>query len=99
MCFSSRSYSTINKKTCMKKNLVKLRKIVKKKSHLFLIILLAVTTSCYVIYPVLRGGWPGVFFSIDPDTHYIGNSLSFIKINQIQYTNHPATPSINRYLF
>lgn len=52
-----------------------------------------------MIIPVINGGLKGVFFSIDADTHYIGNSLSFIKMNQIQYTNHPATPSILLYAY
>lgn len=39
-------------------------------------------------------GVNGVFFSIDPEVMYIGNALSYIKSGQIQYIDHPGTPSI-----
>lgn len=40
------------------------------------------------------GGLAGVFYSIDPEVMYVGNALSYIKIHQIQYIDHPGTPTI-----
>lgn len=40
------------------------------------------------------GGLTGVFYSIDPEVMYVSNALSYIKTHQIQYIDHPGTPTI-----
>lgn len=46
------------------------------------------------VLPVLIGGPAGVFYSIDPEVMYVSNALSYIKTHQIQYIDHPGTPTI-----
>lgn len=71
----------------MKKNLLVNNKII-------ILLFLSAVTAFYSILPLLVSGSRGMFFSIDPDVHYIASSLYWIKSNQIQYINHPGTPSI-----
>lgn len=68
--------------------------------HINIIILFFVSTiiSFYLLTPILIHGTEGIFFSLDPDAHYIGNVISYIKSNQISYINHPATPTIMIYV-
>ena len=55
---------------------------------------LAIVVGFISLLPMLVIGVKGVFFSIDPEVMYIGNALSYIKSGQIQYIDHPGTPSI-----
>lgn len=57
-------------------------------------IFLSILTGLTSLMPILIVGIKGVFYSIDPEVMYVGNALSFIKIGQIQYIDHPGTPSI-----
>lgn len=46
------------------------------------------------ISPLLAHGQEAAFFSLDPDTMYVGNILSYVKNQQIYYIDHPGTPAI-----
>lgn len=60
----------------------------------FLIILLSILTSVITIWPMVKSGVSGVFYTIDPDVQYLSNSFSYIEKGQIQYDVHPGTPTI-----
>src|SRR3989344_9353514 len=55
---------------------------------------LSLMTVFVGLLPILLGGLAGVFYSTDPEVMYVGNALSYIKAHQIQYIDHPGTPSI-----
>lgn len=61
---------------------------------MLLIVVLATLTILFSLYPVISVGKKGVFYSIDPDIHYYGNSLAFIEKGTVYYTDHPGTPTI-----
>lgn len=65
----------------------------KRKDFWFLTVF-SLLAGLVAVLPVLIGGLKGVFFSIDPEVMYVGNALSYIKTHQIQYFDHPGTPSI-----
>ena len=73
--------------------------MLKKRLPLLVILSLSIITSLVIIFPVLKGGQGGIFFSIDPDAHFMGSIFSYIKLHQIQYINHPGTPSILLYSY
>ncbi len=47
-----------------------------------------------VFLPILISGSAGIFYSTDPDVVYVANALSYIKQGQINYIDHPGTPTI-----
>lgn len=59
-----------------------------------LMLILAILAGLLNTIPLLKTNIRGVFFSVDPDSMYVGNTLSYIKMNQIHYYDHPGTPAI-----
>lgn len=57
-------------------------------------IFLSIFTGLTSLLPIFLIGVKGIFYSIDPEVMYVGNALSYIKIGQIQYIDHPGTPTI-----
>lgn len=47
-----------------------------------------------VMLPLIKNSFNGVFYIVDPDAVYVGNAVSYIKVGQISYVDHPGTPSI-----
>jgi hypothetical protein len=59
-----------------------------------LALLLSLLTFAITSTPVVIGGLEGIFYALDPDIMYLGNALSWIKMHQIHYIDHPGTPAI-----
>lgn len=69
----------------------------KKKFDLTLIlfcVLFSAISSLISIYPATIYGLKTSLFSFEPDVPYVANAMSYIYTNTIQYSAHPATPSI-----
>src|SRR3989344_3727571 len=64
-----------------------------------LVVVLSLLTSVISIWPMLKSGVSGVFYTVDPDVQYLSNSFSFIEKGQIQYDVHPGTPTIMLHAF
>lgn len=64
-----------------------------------LIVLLSILTSIVTIWPMVRSGVRGVFYTVDPDVQYLSNSFSYIEKGTIQYDVHPGTPTIMLHAF
>ena len=64
------------------------------KKPFILIFLLSGLAGLLSLLPILIGGKEGIFYSIDPESMYVGNALSYIKAHQIDYVDHPGTPTI-----
>lgn len=56
-------------------------------------------TSIITIWPMVKFGISGVFYTIDPDVQYLSNSFSYIEKGKIQYDVHPGTPTIMLHAF
>lgn len=65
-----------------------------KRNDFWFLAVFSLLAGLVAVLPVLTGGLKGVFYSIDPEVMYVGNALSYIKVHQIQYFDHPGTPSI-----
>lgn len=55
---------------------------------------MSLLTSVISIWPMLKSGVSGVFYTVDPDVQYLSNSFSYIEKGKIQYDVHPGTPTI-----
>lgn len=61
----------------------------------YILILFFLLLSFFIISaPILKNGKSVTFYTIDPDVHYLSNSLLYIKSGRIQYNGHPGTPTI-----
>lgn len=65
-----------------------------KRFSAVVLFLLSLGVGLFAIYPVVKGGLGGVFYTIDPDVVYVANAIQFANIGQIQYIDHPGTPAI-----
>ena len=65
-----------------------------KRKEFWFLTAFSLLAGLVVVLPILIGGLKGAFYSIDPEVMYVGNALSYIKAHQIQYFDHPGTPSI-----
>lgn len=75
-----------------------MKKVISFK-HILIISFFSFLVTIYLAFPLIKYGANGVFFKLDPDAHYIGNVISYIKSHQISYINHPATPTIMAYVY
>lgn len=69
----------------------------RNKNRLFLFFISSLVTF-YLMLPIIVHGANGIFFTLEPDAHYIGNAILYIKSHQISYINHPGTPTILTYV-
>jgi hypothetical protein len=60
----------------------------------FVFILLSVISVIFSIYPIIVYRTSGIFYTIDPDIHYLSNVILYIKNHQLQFIGHPGTPTI-----
>lgn len=51
----------------------------------------------FLMAPLFRINNGGEFFSIDPDVMYVSNAISYTKIRQIHYIDHPGTFAIRLF--
>ncbi|OGG15279.1 hypothetical protein A2875_00610 [Candidatus Gottesmanbacteria bacterium RIFCSPHIGHO2_01_FULL_46_14] len=65
-----------------------------KRKEFWFLMVFSLLAGLVAVLPILIGGLKGTFYSIDPEVMYVGNALSYIKAHQIQYFDHPGTPSI-----
>ncbi len=75
-----------------------INKFLLKNINILTLFFISLALTFYLMLPVIISGTKGIFFTLDPDAHYIGNAISYIKSHQISYINHPATPTILAYV-